>query len=410
MLLWSSNSSLYPVLLTTLSSAFSMQFLKLASFVAAAAVLAGNAFGWQAIAHRGVFHDVDDRVALSENTLLSVVRAYDLGMPGAEIDLRLASDGTVMVFHDQLVNRGTVDDNDGGQLDSVDMGIIGGAQPAGININSRTGAQWSGTQLKTYGRNGKLISNELSSNNKMLTLDQFLSQYKDAFSDNERPFMLILDVQNPGVFERAAWSVRNAGLQNSVYLKFFATSAIDSSRYRYNGPETCAAYAHYNGLTGLKIIPQFNSGDIADNNGNPVINVFQTQLSIQDYLNCWAGAQTHYGGVAADMTHVAASVAANAPTQARGSQYAVQWANANGRSTISILPNPDAGRIIGTTCEQFTFQFNNVAAKSFDTQGRDAKEVFIDRVGVDYVVVDVMGVTDQSRYITAYQEYSIYLC
>lgn len=390
-----------------------MHFLKLSSYVSLAVALAGNAVAWQAIAHRGLFHDIDNSIALAENSLLSVVRAYDLGMPGAEIDLRLSSDGVVMVTHDVLSNRATVVDNDNGRFDSVDQALIGGRGPAGISINSRTGAQWSGTPLKIYGRNGFLVNNQLSSDMKMLTLSDMLDQYKASFQNNERPFMLLLDIQNSEILERAADMVRAKGLQSSVYLKFFATSAIDSSSYRYNGPETCAAYAHYNGLTGLNIIPQFNSGDIANNNGRPVINVFQTQLSIEEYLDCWAGAQNNFQNVAAKMTHVAASVAANQPVQAQGSANAIRWAKSNGRKTVSILPNPDAGRVIdGRTCAEFSFQSNNVAAANFDTNARNAKQNFINQMGnsIDYVVVDTMGDAGHDRYITDYNSYIVYLC
>lgn len=219
-----------------------MQLHKLSTYVIAAVALASiPVFGWQPIAHRGVFHDVDDRQANSENTVGALYRADDLKMPGVELDLRLSSDGVVMVTHDVLSNRATTVDNYDGRLNSVRVAL--GAQPsvAGIRIDSRTGNQWNHTPLKIYGRNSQLVSDGTQ---KMETLDEMLGHFSDLIAGNGgRPFFLVLDIQNPEIFEKAADLVRSHRLQNSVYLKFFATSAIDSSSYRYQGAKTCAAYA-----------------------------------------------------------------------------------------------------------------------------------------------------------------------
>ncbi|GAC94343.1 glycerophosphodiester phosphodiesterase [Pseudozyma hubeiensis SY62] len=373
-----------------------------------AIALVGTAFAWQPIAHRGVFHDVDDSQANAENSIGALYRAGDLGLPGVELDLRLSSDGVVMVTHDVLTNRATTVDNYGGKLNSVDVAL--GRQPAvaGININSRTGSQWNDTPLKIYGRNAQLVTD---GSQKMQTLDEMLSYYSNYISGNGgATFMLVLDIQSPEIFEKAADSVRKAGLETSVYLKFFATSAIDSSQYTYKGAETCAAYAHYSGLTGLRIIPQINNGEIVNKGGEAYINVFHTQLSIQDYLACWRDAERYR--VSADFTHVAASVAPGDHVATAGAMSALQWAKQNGRGTISILPNPDACSVNRGSSTYWSFQSNNVAAKQFDNNARNVKQDFINSMNkyIDYVVVDTMGNVGSHTYYTDYDDFVSHLC
>ncbi|TKY87576.1 hypothetical protein EX895_003590 [Sporisorium graminicola] len=386
-----------------------MQLHKLSTYVIAAVALSSiPVFGWQPIAHRGVFHDVDDRQANSENTVGALYRADDLKMPGVELDLRLSSDGVVMVTHDVLSNRATTVDNYDGRLNSVRVAL--GAQPsvAGIRIDSRTGNQWNHTPLKIYGRNSQLVSDGTQ---KMETLDEMLGHFSDLIAGNGgRPFFLVLDIQNPEIFEKAADLVRSHRLQNSVYLKFFATSAIDSSSYRYQGAKTCAAYANYNGLTGLKIIPQINNGELVNNGGQPKINVFQTQLSIEDYLACWRDAEEY--SVSADLTHVSASVAAGDHVAAIGAENALKWAKQNSRGTMSILPNPDAGSLSRGSCTYWSFQSNNVAAQTFDQNARRVKQAFINDLSryIDYVVVDTMGDVGANTYYTDFDKYVSYLC
>lgn len=387
-----------------------MHFINLVRYVVAAATLASVSFAWKPIAHRGVFHDIDDRQANAENTVGALYRANALNMPGVELDLRLASDGTVLVTHDVLTNRATVVDNYDGKLNSVYVAMKRQPAVAGINIDSRSGPGWNHTPLKIYGRNSKFVGDGAQ---KMETLDEMLDHYKDLIAGNGgRQFDLFLDIQSPDIFTRAASAVRNKGLQDSVYLKFFATKAIDSSSYIYRSPETCASYAHYEGLTGLKIIPQINNGEITNVNGKPMISVFNTKLSIEDYLNCWSEAQSHYRNVAAQMTHVSASVAANDQVAYEGAREAIHWGWSNGRETMSILPNPDAGYISNRQCTLWSFQSNNVAAAPFNQDARKAKQAFIDRMGnkIDYVVVDTMGDVGNERYITDYESYIVYLC
>ncbi|CDU24358.1 uncharacterized protein SPSC_03429 [Sporisorium scitamineum] len=378
-----------------------MHCYKLATYVIAAVALSSTAFGWQPIAHRGVFHDVDDSQANAENTVGALYRANDLNLPGVELDLRLSSDGVVLVTHDNLSNRATTVDNYDGHLNSVRVAL--GAQPsaAGININSRTGDQWNHTPLKIYGRNSQLVSDGAQ---KMETLDEMLRHFSDLIAGNDgKSFFLVLDIQSPQIFERAADLVRSHNLQGSVYLKFFATSAIDSSSYRYEGAKTCAAYAHYNGLTGLKIIPQINNG------GQPKINIFQT-LSIEDYLACWRDAENYI--VSADLTHVSASVAAGDHIAAIGAENAIKWAKANGRGTMSILPNTDAGSSSRGSCTYWSFQSNNVAAATFDQNARSVKQTFFNDLSryIDYVVVDTMGNVGANTYYTDFDRYVSYLC
>lgn len=377
-------------------------------FILSAILLATSSFAWSPIAHRGVFHDIDNSQCNSENTIGALYRANDLNVPGAELDLRLSSDGVIMVTHDQLANRQTKDDNYHGILNSIDVAI--GRQPNvnGIPINSAPASTWNDAPLKSYGRNGRFVNDGTQ---KMETLDEMLGHYSDLISGNGgKEFTLFLDIQDPQILSGAAKLVKQHGLQNDVILKFFVKSAINSANYRYNGPETCAAYANYNGLTGLKIAPQFNDGQMTFSGGNAYIDVFNAQLTIEEVLNCWAEAGEKYHAEGAILTHVAASVPANNKPAYKAAASALYWARQNNRITISILPNPDAGFNQGGTCTLWSFQSNNVAAAQFNEDARSAKLDFINAQKPDYVIVDIMGDVSKNRFITDFDIYTLYLC
>lgn len=80
------------------------------------AILATPSCAYQAIAHRGVFHDRNDNYRLAENSVDALSRANSFGLAGAELDLRLTSDGVVVVTHDVVSNRATLEDNYSGRL------------------------------------------------------------------------------------------------------------------------------------------------------------------------------------------------------------------------------------------------------------------------------------------------------
>ncbi|THX48903.1 hypothetical protein D6D08_10020 [Aureobasidium pullulans] len=214
-------------------------------------ILVEPLFAYQTIAHRG------DHNALAENSVNAMFRAEALGLPGVEFDLRLSSDNQVLVFHDMISNRATSNDNYGGRLDAVDVSLNLQPPVAPILVKSRPANSWIGTGLKTFGRNGRIVPADGAQ--KLETLDSMLSHFKNLNNPN---FWLILDIQDPVIFSRAAAAVNAHGLNRTVFLEFFATKAINSKGIKYNGANTCYQYARQNHLGGLQIIPQINDGEL----------------------------------------------------------------------------------------------------------------------------------------------------
>lgn len=382
-----------------------MQFFQITTILAFVA-FACPILAYQTIAHRGLFHDVNDKFAFAENSVDALYRAADLGLPGVEFDLRLSLDNQIMVTHDIQSNRATVVDNDSGKLNSIDVAL--NIQPAvdPIFIKSRRASSWIGTGLKTFGRNGKIVQPDGAQ--RMETLDAMLSHFQNL---NKPNFWLILDIQDPVILSGAGALVKKYGLSSTVFLKFFATKAINSQGITYNGDNTCYQYALSNNLQGLQIIPQFNDGELTISGNSYTINVFNTQLTVEAYLNCWANTQrAHAGNGAALMPLVSASVPANNAVAYKAAQAVFAWAKSNGRKTMSILPNPDAGRIIGTQCTLWTYQSGNVKAAAFDDAARKSKLFFVETEQPDYVVADLMGDLGNRRWIGDYSSYIIYLC
>ena len=348
------------------------------------------------IAHRGIFHDVDNRWNLPENSFYAVQRAYDMGLAGVELDLRLSSDGQVMVTHDQIANRTTRDDNAGGNFNPLD-----GGNPRAKWINQDTADHWQHTELKVYGRNGRLVNWAAKDdfNSHMQTLDGLLRYLNANRGDilRSNKFMIILDIQDPNVLTKAGQIVQNwgnSGARDSVYLKFFASKALFND-YRYHGADTCYTYARYHHLSGLKIIPQINDGELtpfSEENDDAGIAAFQTWMSIPTYLACWADAQAqHSDWTSAKMSIVSASVPAGKEWAQKGAWEAINWARHNGRQTMSIVPNPDAGRRSGHSCNYYTWQSTDPRAAGFNFKARQAKQNFVNSVNPDYVIIDIMG-------------------
>lgn len=352
------------------------------------------------IAHRGIFHDVTDKWNLPENSFDAVQRAYDMGLAGVELDLRLSSDGQVMVTHDQIANRTTRDDNAGGNFNPLD-----GGNPPAKWINSETADHWQHTELKVYGQNGNLVNwgADDDFNGHMQTLDGLLRYMNANRSDilRSNKFMIILDIQDPNVFDKAAQIVQNwgnYGAKNSVYLKFFASKALFND-YRFNGADTCYTYARYHHLSGLKIIPQINDGELTRYSTDPDaenddagIAAFQTWMTIPTYLACWADAQAqHSDWTSAKMPIVSASVPTGKEWATKGAWEAINWARQNGRQTMSIVPNPDAGRRSGRSCNYYTWQSTDPHAAGFNFAARKDKQDFVNSVNPDYVIIDIMG-------------------
>jgi len=363
--------------------------------VASTALFAATASATQTIAHRGVFHDVDDNWAYPENSVMSVIRAKNMGLAGVELDLRLSKDGVVLVTHDQIANRTTR--NDGTSRGNYNpMDGLNGWRPKAIFVSRDSGDHWQHTLLKAYGRNGKLLDTPRGSDEigtwHMQSLDSMFSLLRQYRSDtlNDPNFKIILDIQDADLFPKAAQVVRNHGLQNYVYLKFFVSRALYNDP-RYHGSDTCYQYAKEHGLSGMNIIPQINDGELDINEDDDArIAAFQTSLNVGDYLRCWADAEARHSD-AAHMPIVSASVPLDNDKATGAAAMAFTWAEETHRARMSIVPNPDVGRSGLGSCYTYTWQSTNVVPANFNYDARDAKQSFVNRMNPDYVIIDVMG-------------------
>ncbi len=370
---------------------------------------------YETIAHRGVYHDVDPKMGEAENSLDSVSRAYILGMKGVELDLRLDADGRVIVTHDMVANRAICLDNAGGVMNPIDVSLNLQAKRNPIWWNTIRKETLNNRQLKVYQRNSQMTvkCNDTNDVTRLQTLDSMLSSIKKKYPrivESDR-FMIVLDVQDHRIFKLAADSIKRYGMQNDVFLKFFASKAL-ASGYTYAGYSTCYQYAKNNNLLGLKIIPQINDGELsAFENDDRGIWAFGKTLPIPTYLSCWADAEKNHRD-APRMPIVSASVPADNPKATDGAYKAVRWTKLSGRKFMTIVPNPDAGRRIGGQCRLFSFQSTDTSANSFDINARHAKTAFASNANTrpDYIVFDVMGNRTASTWSTEYYYFTANLC
>ncbi|TCP65631.1 hypothetical protein [Sphingomonas sp. PP-CE-1G-424] len=396
--------------------------IKLSSMIAAlatfaVAVVPTAVSAYEVIAHRGVYHDTDTNQTIAENSFYAVVRAHDLGMRGVELDLRLDSSNDVLVAHDLVSNRATVADNDGGKMNSIDVALGLQAAPAALHLSAHNYAFWTNVDLKNYGRNAQLVHNTRVTGDvsHMQNLGSLIYNLKSFRAQvlNDPNFMIILDVQDPLILELAAGIIKQNNLGSHFYLKFFASKALyNTPQFKYNGADTCYTYAKANNLTGLNIIPQINDGELdIDEDDDAGILAFETRLTPAQYLQCWADAQAQHPD-AARMPIVSASVPANKPGAKAAAGDTISWAHAHGRKTMTIVPNPDAGRLVNGTCQLFSFQSNNVTAARFNMAARQAKTEFAANslIRPDYIVWDVMGDYLHGKYHTDFNTYTANLC
>lgn len=396
-----------------------MKLLKLSGLLALCATILSPAVAsaHEVIAHRGVYHDVTSDQTLAENSFYAVIRAHELGLRGVELDLRLDSTNTVLVTHDMISNRATVADNDGGNMNSVDVALGLQRAPAAIHFAAHDYNFWTNVNLKNYGRNAQLVHNSRVTGDvsHLQNLDSMLYNLKTFRAQvlNDPNFMVVLDVQDPLILKLAAGIIKKYNVGNHFYLKFFARKALyNTPQYRYNGADTCYVYAKDNNLTGLNIIPQINDGELdIDEDDDAGIVAFQTRLTVEQYLQCWSDAQAQHAD-AAKMPIVSASVPADKPGATAAAGDAMSWARAHGRKTMTIVPNPDAGRRVNGTCELFSFQSTNVAAARFNMAARQAKANFAasSLTRPDYIVWDVMGDYLGHQYHTDFNTYTANLC
>lgn len=365
------------------------------------------------IAHRGVFHDTDSTKTLPENSYDAVVRAYDLGLRGVELDLRLDSDGSPLVIHDLIGNRSTEADNYGGKMNAVEVSLKNQSNVSEVHLSEHDDEYWRSKKLKSYGRNADMFYPSLSGD--LVHVQSLYSMFK-ALQAN-RPeilsssnFMIILDIQSPSLFDKAAKEVRGFKLQNVVYLKFFVSKGLWNDPKFVDKSTTCYTYEKNNNLLGLKIIPQINDGELDfEENDEGGIKAFQTTLKINDYLDCFAAAEKGHQD-AAKMPIVSASVPANNSKATTAAYDAFQWARDNKRETMAIIPNPDAGRKVGGVCKLYQFRSDSNAAASFNTDARTAKTSLAEMSKVEYIVWDVMGDVKNKTYYTSAKTFDDNLC
>ena len=89
----------------------------------------------------------------------------------------------------------------------------------------------------------------------------------------------------------------------------------------------------------------------------------------------------------------------------------MNWAGANGRLKISIIPNPDAGRLSNGQCTFWIFQSNSVSAAPFDQVAQTSKTAFATGpANADYIIIDIMGDIQNHEWYSNSQTYNSYLC
>ncbi len=360
------------------------------------------------VAHRGVFHDVNSpRYSYAENSYTSAINALTLGIKDIEFDLRLSHDGYIMVTHDLITNRTTGLDNDQGFMDPVK--IYRGEQPSkeAVPVNFFDKWELAGQRLKVYGNNDQL---RYSPDDNMAELGTMLDAL-DSSGLFGKGFHVFLDIQDPTVFERAAYIVSAKPYKRNIFLKFFVSRAL-FNKTRYNGSDTCYAYmkAHHLDDRFLNIVPQINDGQLDINEDDDVgIKAFGTTLPIGKYLDCWRDAHNNHPNNTAYMPIVSASVPSSHIAAEAGASAALGWARSNRRKTMSVVPNPDVGVAHGG-CFTYSFQAFSVSAKQFDEIGRYTKAQFAKSQNVDYLIIDVMGDRDNRTYYTDPDRFDGNLC
>jgi glycerophosphoryl diester phosphodiesterase len=185
-------------------------------FITVWILLARPLLAWEAIAHRGVYHNMGDAHALAENSIEALLRAYDIGVRGVEFDLRLASDGGVLVVHDAVSNRVTADDNFGGVLIAIVVALNIQSPAPPISFDQLSASSWVNTPLKVFGANGRIVPPTGGTVPRLVTLDTLLARFKPLGGPE---FWLFLDIEDPITLRSAGALVRKYALESVVFLK-----------------------------------------------------------------------------------------------------------------------------------------------------------------------------------------------
>jgi hypothetical protein len=87
----------------------------------------------------------------------------------------------------------------------------------------------------------------------------------------------------------------------------------------------------------------------------------------------------------------------------------MNWAKANGRLKMSIVPNPDAGRKINT-CTLWKWEGSGKATQ-FDTKARESKFKFATGpANADFIIIDLMCEVMIRRCTSDFNTFVDYLC
>ncbi|MEX3901109.1 MULTISPECIES: glycerophosphodiester phosphodiesterase family protein [Paraburkholderia] len=147
------------------------------------------------VAHRGIVGS-----GCPENSLCSIQNTYNNGIEAIELDVKLSSQGTPYLFHDNNVGR----------------------VAAGSGFDIFTGEGWNADvrSLDDAALNRIMLRDKQFSitGYDALSLEEALDRVKSDY-----PYMLvILDLRDLDAVSRAADIVIDRGMQNTVVLKFFA--------------------------------------------------------------------------------------------------------------------------------------------------------------------------------------------
>lgn len=366
------------------------------------------AISWELIAHRGVFHDQLPLYNTAENSLDAMVHAMSMkGVNGVEVDVRVSKDGVLFAFHDPALNALTVKDNAGGTLNWVSVATKAKRAPAAIPFGSLLARDLVATPLKIYGKGGYIVNKDVASFPGLVTLRKLLETLKPANS----AFTIMLDVQAPFVADKAAELVRSMGMQSQVHIKFWAALAIDPKFTGYNGADTCYRYARAHGWSGIKIIPEINEVNLK--RGTDRLHVFGADLTVPEYLDCWANAQKAHSGNGAAFMEIVSAMYGNAPNRLAESaaNQAFDWAQNNGRKKNSVVVMPDACTYaVGRRGGRRYWRIDKGVGGFLQPQDQVTRRIMFCDQRADMCVQDVMG--DYKNYAASadYANYLNHLC
>lgn len=366
------------------------------------------AISWELIAHRGVFHDQQVRYNTAENSLDAMVHAMSMrGVNGVEVDVRVSKDGVLFAFHDAALNAQTEKDNAGGTLNWVNVALKTRKAPRAIPFSSLPAKDLVTTPLKIYGRGGYIVNRESASSPGLVTLEKLLETLKPANAQ----FTIMLDVQAPFVADKCAELIRRMGLQHQVHVKFWAALAIDPKFTGYNGADTCYRYARAHGWGGIKIIPEINEVNLKKN--TDLLHVFGTDLTVGEYLDCWANAQKDHSGNGAALMDIVSAMYGRLPNphaEATANQ-AFDWAEKNGRKKLSVVVMPDACTFaIGRHGGRRFWRVDGGVGGSRQPADEVTRRIAFCDKRADMCVQDVMGDYANYKASADYNNYLNFLC